>query len=137
VESFSRSDCAVIFPAIPLAWLGSKQKPVDPAKAEGLVANVQLRQASQRRADHDVALGDRLRSPLAALGKNCFQGGPELETLSVERVVRARDVLLLRADLAVEPIFELALYGHWPPSVLPPNAARGLLFVALQESYQY
>jgi len=76
---------------------GSLGQPVDPAEAQGLVADVELGQAGQAGADHDVALGPGLERAAPTEVEHRFEHAGRLAPHRLEPVVGpVEETLLVR-----------------------------------------
>ena len=80
---------------------------VDAAEVEGLVADVELFQAGEAGADHDVALGARLESAAAAEVEHALQHLARLAPHELQPVVGTVEVFLL--------ILQIRMFGHLSP----------------------
>jgi hypothetical protein len=88
-------------------------KPVDPSEIERLVADVELFQAGQAGAHHDVALGARLECAAPAQVENALQHLPRLAPHELQPVVGTVEELLL--------ILQIWMFGHLSPSSPRPR----------------
>ena len=80
---------------------------VDAAEVEGLVADVELLQAGQAGADHDVALGARLEGAAAAEVEHALQHLARLAPHELQPVVGTVEEFLL--------ILQIRMSGHLSP----------------------
>ena len=86
---------------------------VDPPEVERLVADVELLQAGQARAHHDVALGARLERAAPAEVEDALQHLPRLAPHELQSVVGTVEELLL--------ILQIGMFGHLSPSSPGPR----------------
>ncbi len=95
-------------------------QPVDAPEVQRLVPDVELLQAGEAGADHDVALGPGLEGAAATEVQDAVEHVPGLAPHEFQAVVGAIEVLLLR--------LQLGMFGHPLPflptsGVLPPAAS--------------
>ena len=102
----------------PVAGLGQA---IDAAEVKGLVPDVELLQAGQAGAHHDVALGPRLESAAPAEVEHALEHLARLATHELQAVVRAVEELLL--------VLQIGLLGHRSPSSPLRPGERSILDV--------
>ena len=88
-------------------------EPVDAAEVERLVADVELLQAGQAGAHHDVALGARLERAAPAEVEHALQHLARLAPHELQPVVGTVEELLL--------ILQIGMFGHLSPSSPGPR----------------
>ena len=86
---------------------------VDPSEVERLVADIELLQASQAGADHDVALGARLERAAPAEIEHALQHLARFAPHGLQPVVGTVEELLL--------ILQIGMFGHLSPSSPGPR----------------
>ena len=87
-------------------------QPVDAAEIEGLVADVELLQAGQAGAHHDVALGARLECAAPTEVQHALEHLARLAPHELQPVVGTVEVLLLILQLL---ILQIGMFGHLSP----------------------